>query len=79
MIERFINKDFYKYIDKTVVEFKNKFTCGHGELNNFLIKTKNEILKNCSSEVRENTVLTAFNRNPFKSCQYDNIGKFSNP
>ena len=77
LIERYKKKNFYDFlITFRVPVFKSYFEMNYEELNDFLEKVKREVFKGVKELVYDDIYLTAFNKNPFKSCKYYDIGKF---
>lgn len=78
MLERFKRSDGYSYVTQIEIPWENKFLMNLKDFEKKLEKFKENLFKKCSPELRKNVILTFFNRNPFKSCKYDQIGNFFN-
>jgi hypothetical protein len=75
MLERMKRKDFYSFVVQLETPWKDKFQRNTKDLEQKLEKFKQDLFSNSSSELREQVIITYFNKYPFKSCKYDEIGK----
>ena len=76
LLERYKAKNFYNYIFsfKTETPF-NRFEAKSHQLEKFLENLKDGILKGLNENLKQNILFVPFNKNPFKSFKYEDIGK----
>ena len=74
MLERFYSKNFYSFVVKIRVPWKNKFNSNLEETKDQMKKFKQELFSKSNEKLKENVILKKFIKNPFKDCKYDEIG-----
>lgn len=77
MLNRYFEKKFYKYLFSFYIRVDfNKFNCNSIKIESFMNDFKENVLKTFSSEIKEEFIFDLFTKNPYKSVDYENIGKF---